>query len=70
MNTNAYSEILNKNIKVLKKMGMNKTNLIWDNAPTQVSNKAKEFFLKNGIERIEWNARSPDLNLIENIWDS
>ena len=31
-------------------------------------NKTKEFYLKNGIERIECPARSPDLNPIKNIW--
>ena len=68
MDTNAYLEILKKNIKVLRKMGGKKLVLVWDNAPTHVSNKAKEFYLKNGIERIEWPARSSDLNPIENIW--
>ena len=49
-------------------MGSKKLVLVWDNAPTHLSNKAKEFYLKNRIERIEEPARSPDLNPIENIW--
>ena len=68
MNTNAYLEILIKNIKVFKKIGSKKLVLVWDNVPTHVNNKAKEFYLKNGIERIVWPERSPDLNQIENIW--
>ena len=68
MDTNAYLENIKKNIKVLRKMCSKKLVLVWDNAPTHVSNKAKEFYLKNRIKRIEWPARSPDLNPIENIW--
>ena len=57
MDTYAYVEILMKNIKVLKKIGSKKLILVWDNAPTHVRNKAKEFYLKNRIERIEWPAK-------------
>ena len=67
MNTNAYSDILKKNIKVLRKMGNKILILVLDIALTHVKNKAKEFYLKSGIEIIKWLSRSPNLNLIENI---
>ena len=50
------------------KIDSKKLVLVWDNAPTYVCNKAKEFNIKNKIERFELLARSPDLNSIENIW--
>ena len=34
--------------------------LVWDNTPIHESNKAKEFYLKNEIKRIEWPSRSTD----------
>ena len=52
----------------LKKIGGTKTILQWANAPSHVRTKALEFYEKNKIERIEWPAKSPDLNPIENIW--
>ena len=55
-------------MKSLKKTGGTKTILQWDNAPSHVNTKALEFYEKNKIERIEWLAKSPDLNPIENIW--
>ena len=69
MDTNAHLEILKKNIKVLRKMGSKKLVLVWDSAPTHVSNIAKKFYLKNRIEGIEWPALSPHLNPIEKIGD-
>ena len=49
MDTNAYLDNLKKNIKVLMKIDSKKLVLVWDNAPTHVCNKAKEFNLKNKI---------------------
>ena len=68
MDSDFYWEVLKRNIKSLKKIGGTKTILQWDNAPSHVSTKALEFYEKNKIERIEWPAKSPDLNPIENIW--
>ena len=68
MDFDFYWEVLKRNIKSLKKIGGTKTILQWDNAPSHVSTKALEFYEKNKIERIEWPAKSPDLNPIENIW--
>ena len=51
-------------------MGSKKLVLVWDNLPNHGRNKAKEFYLKIGIERIEWRARYPHLTSIENIRDS
>ena len=44
------------------KLFMKKLNQIKDN-----SSKALEFYEKNKIERIEWPAKSKDLNPIENM---
>ena len=68
MDSDFYWEVLKSNIKSLKKIGGTKTILQWDNAPSHVSTKALKFYEKNKIERIEWPAKSPDLNPIENIW--
>ena len=61
-----FIERCTKNIKSLK-IGGTKIILQWDNAPSHVSSKALELNVKNNIERIEWPAKSPDLNPIENI---
>ena len=59
--------LLKKNIKILRIIRSKKLVLVWESELTHLSNKAKEFYLKNGIEGIEWHARSPYLNPIENI---
>ena len=56
-----------KKYKVFEKIGGIKTILQWDNSPSNVSSKALEFYEKKKIERVEWPAKSPDLNPIKNI---
>lgn len=39
-----------------------------DNSPVHISKDTKEYFKKNNIRLLRWPAKSPDINIMEDVW--
>ena len=53
--------IMNLNIQ-------SKIYLVQDNCSIHVAKQSKEFFKTQDFETVQWPSKSPDINLMENIW--
>ena len=69
-NSESYKQLLDEKAlpRIRREMG-NDFVLLQDNCSIHVSKLMKEWMAKVNMTTLEWPARSPDLNLIENVWE-
>ena len=67
-----YTEILNDDVLgTLKDLGIKKKDIYFqqDNDPKHTSGVAREWFKKNKLDVLDWAPSSPDMNIIEHVWE-
>lgn len=60
--------ILKKKVRKIEGLDSGKLKYQHDNWSVHRAKKVEEYLSKQPFETIQWPARSPDLNPIENIW--
>jgi hypothetical protein len=67
-----YVEILNDDLLgSLKDLNIKKKDVCFqrDNDPKHISRVAKNWFVKKKVDALDWPTNSPDMNIIEHVWD-
>ena len=69
LKSDGYLQILQEIVVPILKLNFSKN--IWyqdDNCAVHRARKIKEFMLTTGIHTLEWPSKSPDINIVEDIW--
>lgn len=68
-NSEKYIAMLDSYIVPLMNLNMLPNyNFVQDNCTVHVSGIAKEYFAKQSFQVLEWPSKSPDINIMENVW--
>jgi transposase len=72
MNAILYTEILDDELLgTFRDLKIKKKDIYFqqDNDPKHTSNLATDWFQKKKVDKLDWPPNSPDMNIIENLWD-
>lgn len=67
-NAQKYVDVLKNFAIPICRLNFRRFLLMHDNASVHTAKVVKDFMAQNDVYTLEWPAKSPDINLMENIW--